>query len=414
MKYTYKHTLHACYTACITQAAVNNLAPLLFTVFQNEFGISFEQVGRLILFNFGTQIAADFFAVKYVDIIGFRKAAVTSHLLCATGLIALSVLPNVLPSPYIGLMLAVMIYAVGGGLLEVLVSPIVDSLPSEEKDSAMSLLHSFYCWGQVGVVLVTTLLLQLLGRNYWEVLPVLWAVIPLYNLFRFLKVPLMPPVPQETRVPLRDLFKSHFFVIALIVMMCAGASELTMSQWSSLFAEKGLHVSKVLGDLLGPCLFAVFMGAGRTIYGIWGSKINLKKALLSCAALCVVCYVTTVFAPWPPLSLFGCALCGLSVSLMWPGTFSLTAQKHPLGGTAMFGMLAVFGDIGASAGPWIAGLISDLSQKSNVVIAVGQRKGLDLTQLGLKCGLLAATVFPLILFICVLLFKQDKKQLSVL
>ena len=408
MKYTYKHTLHACYTGLITQAVINNLAPLLFTVFQSEFGLSFEQVGRLILFNFGTQIAADIFAVKYVDIIGFRRSAVAAHLLCAVGLVALTVLPNVLPSPYVGLMLAVMIYAVGGGLLEVLVSPIVDSLPGEEKESAMSLLHSFYCWGQVGVVLVTTLMIQLIGRQLWAVLPVLWSIIPLYNLLRFLKVPLMPPVPQETRVPLKNLFKSHFFVIALIIMMCAGASELTMSQWSSLFAERGLHVSKVLGDLLGPCLFAVFMGIGRTIYGVWGSKINLSNALLGCGVLCVACYVVTVFAPYPLLSLLACALCGFSVSLMWPGTFSLTAQKHPTGGTAMFGMLAVFGDLGASAGPWVAGLISDLSQKSAVVIAVGQRNGLDLAQLGLKCGLLVATAFPLVLFVSVLLFKRDK------
>jgi fucose permease len=408
MKYTYKHTLRACYTGYITQAAINNLAPLLFTVFQGEFGLSFEQVGRLILFNFGTQIAADFFAMKYVDIIGFRRSAVLAHFLCAAGLVSLSILPNILPSPYIGLMLSVMIYAMGGGILEVLVSPIVDSLPGEEKESAMSLLHSFYCWGQVVVVIVTTVMIRLLGRQLWEVVPVFWAVVPLCNLLLFLKVPLMPPVPPETRVPLKNLFKSRFFVVALIIMMCAGASELTMSQWSSLFAERGLHVTKMLGDLLGPCLFAVFMGIGRTIYGIWGNKINLSNALLGCGALCVACYLTTVFAPWPLLSLLSCAVCGFSVSLMWPGAFSLTAQKYPLGGTAMFGMLAVFGDLGASAGPWSAGLISDLSQTSNAIIALGQRNNLDMAQLGLKCGLLVAVVFPLILFVCVLLFKRGR------
>lgn len=412
MKYTFKHTLHACYTGSITQAAINNLAPLLFTVFQSEFSLSFEQVGRLILINFGTQIAADLFTLKYADKIGYRRVAAAAHLLCVAGLIALSVLPHILPSPYLGLTIAVVIYAVGGGLLEVLISPIVDSLPSEEKDRAMSLLHSFYCWGQVGVVLITTLLLKLLGRQLWAVLPILWALIPFYNFFRFLKVPLMPPLPQEKRIPIRDLFKSKFLIIALIVMMCAGASELTMSQWSSLFAENGLHVSKLFGDLLGPCLFAVFMGIGRTIYGIWGSKINLTNALLACGSLCVTCYVITVFAPWPLLSLFGCALSGFSVSLMWPGTISLAAQKHPMGGTAMFGMLAVFGDIGGSAGPWASGLISDLSQKSDVIVTLGQRSGLDTAQLGLKCGLLVATVFPLILFVCVLFFKRSKEAIQ--
>ena len=408
MKYTYKHTLHACYTGLITQAAINNLAPLLFTVFQNEFGISFEQVGRLILLNFGTQIAADFFTLKYADQIGHRRTVAAAQLLGVVGLVALSVLPHVMASPYLGLEIAVMIYGAGGGILEVLVSPIVNSLPGDAKDSAMSLLHSFYCWGQVGVVLITTGLLQLVGRQFWEVIPVLWALIPLYNFYRFLKVPLMPLLPEEKRMPLKNLFKSKFFLIALIVMLCAGASELTMSQWSSLFAERGLHVSKVLGDLLGPCLFAVFMGIGRTIYGIWGSKINLKKALLSSSALCVACYATTVFAPLPLLSLLGCALCGFSVSLMWPGTFSLAAEEYAMGGTAMFGMLAVFGDIGGATGPWVAGLVSDLSQRTKQVIALGQMYNLDLAQLGLKCGLLTATVFPLVILICMLLFKRNK------
>lgn len=410
MKYTYKHTLHACYTGLITQAAVNNLAPLLFVIFQNQFGISLEQVGRLILFNFGVQIAADFFAAKYVDRIGHRRSIVAAHLLCALGLIALSVLPHILPSPYIGLIIAVMIYAVGGGLLEVLVSPIVDSLPGEEKESAMSLLHSFYCWGQVGVVLITTLLIKAFGSDFWGVLPVLWSLIPLYNLVQFLKVPLMPPVPHEKRMPMKRLFQSKFFVIALIIMLCAGASELTMSQWASLFAEKGLHVSKVYGDLLGPCLFAVFMGIGRTIYGIWGSKINIKNALLACSALCVVCYATTVFAPWPVLSLFGCAFCGFSVSLMWPGTFSLTAEKYTVGGTAMFGLLAMFGDLGCAAGPWLAGVVSDYSQRSQAAIAIAQSSGLDMIQLGLKCGLLVAILFPITLFICVLFFKFSRAK----
>lgn len=409
MKLTYRHTLHACYRGYITQAIVNNLAPLLFILFQSTYGLSFEKVGRLILINFGVQIVADLFSVKYVDKVGYRKAAVLAHVFCAAGLILLAVLPNVLPSPYLGLILAVIVYALGGGLLEVLVSPIVNALPGDEKESAMSLLHSFYCWGQVGVVLITTLLLQAFGSSFWPVLPVLWALLPLYNLFTFLKIPLAPPVPEKELMTLRELFRSKFFLLALTLMLCAGASELTMSQWSSLFAEKGLHLPKVMGDLLGPCLFALFMGLGRAIYGVKGSKISLEKLLVACGALCVVCYLVTVFSPWPLLSLFGCALCGLSVSLMWPGTFSLSAEKFPAGGTALFGMLAVSGDLGGSFGPWLTGIISDAAKQNPAPFFAGLIGG-DASQFALKCGLLAAALFPLVLFAGVIAFERGKQK----
>ncbi|WP_312643475.1 MFS transporter [Hydrogenoanaerobacterium sp.] len=409
MRYSFKHTLYACYTGYITQAIVNNLAPILFIVFQQQFGISFEQVGRLILINFGTQIAADLISVRYVDRIGYRKAAVLAHLLSVLGLVGLAVLPMLLP-PYLGLTTAVIIYALGGGLLEVLVSPIVESLPGEQKESAMSLLHSFYCWGQVFVVLVSTLLLWVFGTQIWVYLPVMWAIVPLINMFLFSKVPLMPPLPKEHLMPLRELLNSKFFGAALILMMCAGASELTMSQWSSLFAEKGLHVSKVIGDLAGPCMFAVLMGIGRTLYGIWGHKINLKNALLASGALCILCYLVTIFSPSPILSLIGCAVCGFSVSLMWPGTFSLTAEKFPRGGTAMFGMLAVFGDLGAAIGPWMAGYISDVAQGSQYFMQIGTERQMDPAQLGLKSGLLVALIFPILLVAGVIYFQKAKHK----
>ncbi|MBS5800248.1 MAG: MFS transporter [Clostridiales bacterium] len=388
MRYTYKHTLRACYLGYITQAIVNNLAPLLFIIFQNQYHISFEMIGRLILINFGTQIVADILSVKYVDRIGYRKAAVMAHIFCSIGLMSLGVLPLIMPVPYMGLVIAVMIYAIGGGIIEVLVSPIVEFLPGDEKASAMSLLHSFYCWGQVGVVLLTTLLLKVIGSSYWFVLPILWAFIPLYNIKNFLKVPIIEPHEDAPTMSIGELLSTRGFVIALLLMLCAGASEITMSQWSSLFAEKGLQVPKVVGDLLGPCLFAVLMGIGRSIYGIWGHKINLNRALMASGILCVICYAVTIFVQNPFISLLGCAVTGLSVSLMWPGTFSLTSATYPMGGTAMFGMLAIFGDIGAAVGPWIAGVVSD---------AVG---------LGLKAGLLVAIVFPVMLVIGVMLLKK--------
>ncbi len=414
MKYTYKSTLYACYTGYITQAIVNNLAPLFFVIFQSRYGLSFEQVGRIILINFVVQIVTDILSVKFLDSIGYRRAAVLAHIMCTVGLVFLAVLPNVFPDPYIGIIVSVVFYACGGGLLEVLVSPIVNALPGDQKESAMSLLHSFYCWGQVSVVLFTTILLSLLGHNYWPLLPILWAIVPFYNLFRFLKVPLAPVVPDEDKVSLKKLLNSKFFLIALLMMLCAGACELTMSQWSSLFAEKGLHLPKVFGDLLGPCLFAVFMGVGRTIYGFLGHKINLKKALLASSSLCVLCYVTTVFAPWPALSLLGCALCGLSVSLMWPGTFSMSADRFPGGGTAMFGMLAVFGDLGCSIGPWLTGLISDLSKQDKLSFLTNLivKPGMDLNESGLKTGLMVAIIFPIVMILAVLSFRKNKKQVS--
>lgn len=412
MKYTYNNTLHACYTGYFTQAIVNNLAPLFFVIFQSRYGLSFEEVGRLILINFVVQIAADIIAVKFMDLFGYRKAAVLAHFLCALGLVLLAVLPNVFAEPYMGIMVAVVFYACGGGLLEVLVSPIVNALPGDQKDSAMSLLHSFYCWGQVSVVLVTTLLLWILGHDYWPLLPLMWALIPIYNLIRFLKVPLAPAIPDDVRLPFRKLFQSKFFIIALLMMLCAGASELTMSQWSSLFAEKGLHLPKVLGDLLGPCLFAVFMGIGRTIYGFMGSRINLKKALLLSSTICILCYLTTVFAPWPLLSLMGCAFCGFSVSLMWPGTFSLSAERFPGGGTVMFGMLAVFGDIGCSLGPWVTGFISDMAKQNNLPVLTKLLSVPEINpdEIGLKTGLLAAVLFPTVMTLALVVFRLKKRQ----
>ncbi len=408
MKPTYRSTRRACYLGYITQAITNNLAPLFFLIFQEDYHLSFEMMGRLVLINFGSQILVDLIAVKFADRVGHRRMVVAAHLFCTLGLVALGVLPRLMPSPYAGLVIAVLLYAVGGGLIEVLISPIVDSLPGDAKASSMSLLHSFYCWGQMAVVLVTTLALRLLGHQIWFLLPILWAAVPLYNTFRFCRVPLAPPVPQEQQKSPRSLLKSRFFLIALLLMLAAGASELTMSQWSSLFAEKGLQVPKVLGDLLGPCLFAALMGLGRVLYSVFGQRIRLQNALLFSGMLCVACYLTTVFFPTPILSLLGCAVCGFSVSLMWPGTYSLSSALIPYGGTAMFGLLAMFGDIGASLGPWLAGLVSDLVQRMPGAISLGASMGLSPDQTGLKAGLLLGVIFPMLMVIGVLMLRGKR------
>ena len=284
----------------------------------------------------------------------------------------------------------------------------MESLPGDKKASDMSLLHSFYCWGQMGVVLISTLILTAFGTDIWMWLPIGWAVLPFLNLFFFAKVPLVPPVPEEKLMSVKDLCKNRLFLLMLVVMLCAGASELTMSQWSSLFAETGLGVSKTLGDLLGPCLFAALMGTGRLLYGLYGSRLNLKNCLLFCGSLCILCYLTTVFAPHPLLSLVGCAVCGFSVSLMWPGAFSDTAARFPMGGTAMFGMMAVFGDLGASLGPWMSGVVSDLSQNTGFLQNLQATTGEELSQLGLKAGLLAGVIFPLVLVVSIGYLKKKR------
>ncbi len=405
-KNKYRSTRVACYLGYLSQAAVNNLAPILFIIFQNEFSITYEMLGRLIFVNFGVQIAADLVTMRYADRIGYRRAAVIAHFFCGFGLICLSILPRLFATPYVGLTVAVVLYATGGGIIEVLISPIIDSLPSDSKASSMSLAHSFYCWGQMGVVLISTLLISFLGAGIWIWLPVIWSLIPLYNMLKFIKVPLVPPIPEEKKDSPKQLFSSRLFILALIMMMCAGSAELSMSQWSSLFAEKALKMPKLLGDVLGPCLFAAFMGTGRALYGIIGGKIHIKKALMASSILCVICYSITIFVPIPIVSLLGLALCGYSVSLMWPGTFSLTASKFPMGGTLMFALLAVFGDLGASIGPWLAGLVSDLVQGSEQLISAGKDLGLDAEQLGLRAGLLVSMIFPIMMIVS--LYLSDK------
>lgn len=411
-QYTYRNTTYSCYRGYITQAIINNLAPLLFIIFQTNYEISYARLGQLVLANFATQLLTDVWASRYADHFGYRKCMVAAHALCFIGLVGLGVLPFLMPSPYLGLVIAVMLYAIGGGLLEVIVSPIIEALPNENKEASMSLLHSFYCWGQMLVVFVSTLLLWLIGRDLWFLLPILWAFFPLYNMFQFLRVPLLPLVHEGHGMKLKELFSFPMFYLAMLLMICAGASELTMSQWSSIFAEKGLQIPKLFGDLLGPGLFALLMAIGRTIYGYLGDRLPMKLCLFGSSILCIVTYLVTVFSPYPILSLFACSLCGLSVSLMWPGTFSLASAAFPRGGTLLFGILAVCGDLGCSFGPWLAGKISDYVQSSGRSLSLWMNSSLDYEQMGLRSGLLAAAIFPLLMAISLLVFRRRKTRMQ--
>ena len=380
MKYSYDSTMRACFTGYIVQAIVNNFVPLLFLTFQRTYHIPLQQITLLVTFNFGIQLLTDLLSVAFVDRMGYQASMVLAHILSALGLICLTVLPEWMGHPFAGILISVIIYAVGGGLLEVLVSPVVEACPSTHKEKAMSMLHSFYCWGHVGVVLFSSIFFKLAGIENWKLLAVLWAVIPILNALVFTRVPIAPVLPEgEEGMTIGTLFQNRTFWLLFVMMICAGASEQSVSQWASLFAEKGLGISKTAGDLAGPMAFAVLMGASRAFYGNYGEKINLDRFMAVSSVLCILSYLCLVFMPVPVLSLAGCALCGLSVGIMWPGTFSRASKALPAGGTALFALLALGGDIGCSGGPSLVGMVS------------GMCKG------NLKIGILAALIFPVLL-----------------
>lgn len=380
MKNRYQKTIYACFAAYIVQAVVNNFVPLLFLAFQDSYGIPLSRITMLVTLNFGLQLLVDLASVSFVDRIGYRASMVLAHALAAAGLALLAILPELLPSPFLGILLSVCVYAVGGGLLEVLVSPVVEACPSDHKEQTMSLLHSFYCWGHVGVVLVSTVFFTLFGVGHWRVLSLIWALIPLGNMIAFTRVPIAPLMEDGQRgMTIGALVRRKAFWVFLLMMICAGASEQGVSQWASTFAEKGLGVSKTVGDLAGPMAFAVLMGTSRAVYGKYGNRLNLDHFMAGSALLCIVSYLCIALAPSPVAGLLGCAVCGLSVGIMWPGTFSKASAGLPRGGTAMFALMALAGDLGCSGGPTLVGMVSS---------ALGDN---------LKRGILAGVVFPILL-----------------
>ena len=398
MKLNYRHTKYAAYIGYITQAIVNNLPALLFVTFNTEYGVSLEKIGLLVSINFGIQILVDLLAVKYIDRIGYRTGVVAAHVFAVMGLCCFGILPEIMTDKYLAILIAMALNAIGGGLTEVLISPIVESLPGDEKASAMSILHSFYCWGHMAVVILSTAFFAVFGVTNWRVLPFIWALVPLFNIFFFMKVPLRVLVEESERVPVRKLFRSGLFWALMVLMVAAGASEQAMSQWSSLFAETGLRVSKTMGDLLGPCLFAALMGIARLLYGVFGARLNIRKGLLYTSMLCVAAYLIAVLAPWPIVSLFGCGLCGFSVGLMWPGVFSLGSETYPQGGTAMFALLALAGDLGCGGGPGLVGMISGWLEDSMGVMSA------------LKSGLGVAIVFPVMMILGIMALKKAAEK----
>ena len=381
----YNKTIIACFVGYMVQAIINNFVPLLFLTFQKTYEIPLSQITLLIGFNFGIQLLVDLLSVGFIDKLGYRISMVLAHVFAAIGLIFLTILPELLPSAFAGILISVMLYAIGGGLLEVLVSPVVEACPSDNKEKAMSMLHSFYCWGYVGVVLLSTVFFQIFGIDHWKLLAVVWSVIPIGNTIAFLKVPIAPLIKEgETGMDLKELLQNKMFWILLVMMICAGASEQAVSQWASTLSEKSFGISKVVGDLAGPMAFAVLMGTSRTFYGKYGEKIKLDRFMIFSCILSCASFICIALLPIPQLSLLACAVCGLSVGIMWPGTFSKASAVLQNGGTAMFALLALGGDLGCSVGPFAVGFISGLLNDN------------------LKIGMLVGVIFPILLLLGIL------------
>ena len=389
----YKRTLITCYIGFITQAIVANFAPLLFLRFHNEYNIPLGKIALISAVFYITQIVVDILCAAIVDHIGYRKSVVVSQFLAGVGLIGLAVLPNLLSSPFAGILISVVVYAMGNGLIEVLVSPIVEACPFEHKDSVMSLLHSFYCWGAVGVVSLSTIFFAIFGIEYWWVLACLWALLPLFNIYNFMTCPIERLTQEGKGLSAKKLLGIPLFWGFLLLMIGAGASEASMAQWASAYVESALGFSKTIGDIVGPCMFAVSMGLSRTVYGKYGHKMNLVNFMMGSGILCLACYLLAAVSANPVLGLIGCIVCGFSVGIMWPGSISIASGKIPFGGTGLFAFLAMAGDLGASIGPAAIGVIT-------------QNAGDNM-----KAGMLAGCVFPAILIasLCLIRRMQLKK-----
>lgn len=389
---SFKHTQLACSLAYISQAVTTSFLPLLFIRLQKQFGFSFAQLTLLITITFLSEIIIDASSPLFINKIGYRKAMAAANLFSAAGIAGLAVLPHIMPNPYSGFIVCVILYSIGGGFDEVLVSPIVEACPTKNKVRAMALLHSSYCWGCVLVILASTLFFKIFGIEKWYIMAVVWAVIPLLNAVYFCFVPIRTIEEEKGRGKFSDMLKKPVFWVMCAAMICAGASELAMSQWASAFAEAGLHISKTAGDLLGPCAFAILMGISRVLYSRFDDKADLSTIMMGCCVICIAAYFMAAFGKNPVVALIGCCLCGLAVAPMWPGTFSLAAKHIPNASTAMFAVFALAGDAGCTVGPTIVGFVSGASENN------------------ISRGLLCSAVFPLLMLVCLVLIKRMTKK----
>ena len=395
MKKNYQKTLKACYLGFITQAIAANFAPLLFLKFHADYGISLGRIALISTAFYFTQLVVDIFCARFVDKIGYRKSVVASEVASVLGLVGLAFIPDLCADPFAGIITCVIVYAIGSGLIEVLCSPIVEACPFDHKEAVMSLLHSFYCWGSVGVILLSSVFFTVFGIGSWRILACVWALIPLYNIFNFATCPIEHLTEEGKGMTIGQLCRKPLFWVSILLMVCAGASEMAMAQWASAYTEAALGFSKSIGDLIGPCMFAVTMGISRVIYGKYGAKINLNHYMIGSGILCLCCYLLASLSSSPVLGLIGCIFCGFSVGIMWPGTISITSPRLPRGGTALFAFLAMAGDLGGAFGPSLVGTVSQQAGDS------------------LQFGMLAGSIFPLVLIVSLILLGRNAKKKQV-
>ncbi len=395
MKKNYQKTLKACYLGFITQAIAANFAPLLFLKFHADYGISLGRIALISTAFYFTQLVVDIFCARFVDKIGYRKSVVASEVASVLGLVGLAFIPDLCADPFAGIITCVIVYAIGSGLIEVLCSPIVEACPFDHKEAVMSLLHSFYCWGSVGVILLSSVFFTVFGIGSWRILACVWALIPLYNIFNFATCPIEHLTEEGKGMTIGQLFRKPLFWVSILLMVCAGASEMAMAQWASAYTEAALGFSKSIGDLIGPCMFAATMGISRVIYGKYGAKINLNHYMIGSGILCLCCYLLASLSSSPVLGLIGCIFCGFSVGIMWPGTISITSPRLPRGDTALFAFLAMAGDLGGAFGPTLVGTVSQQAGDS------------------LQFGMLAGSIFPLVLIVSLILLGRNAKKKQV-
>ena len=411
MNRKYKNTKISCFTGYVTQAITVNLAPLLFVIFSETFRLSLSFIALLPLLTFLIQIIIDFAAIWFIEKFNFRCLCFLSQFTSFSGLLMLGILPGIM-NPAAAIIIAILVYSSGSALAEVVLSPLIDALDREGSGTPMTFLHSFYSWGQVIVILITTLVLKLIGGGHWNMLPVMWSIVPLINCILFMKVQMPAVQTHDNEHGILKMLLTPTFIIAFLLMICAGAAEQVMAQWASMFAEVGLGVSKVIGDIAGPCLFAFMMGIGRTCHGLFGEKLDMKKLLMVLSLFTVLCYGITVFSPNPFLSLIGCAMCGIGVCIMWPGMLKMCSDDYPGAGASMFALLALGGDIGCSVGPYLSGIVSDAVAAADFTPDISASLGLLPEQFGLRAGFLAATVFPIVMFIGTFLLSREVSHIK--
>lgn len=394
MKNNYKILKLACYSTNVSMSVITNMPPLLFLTFREQFGISYSLLGLLVTVNFFTQLLVDLIFSFFSHKFNIQKAVKFTPVLCMIGLLFYSLCPSLFKNnEYIALVIGTVIFSASGGFGEVLISPVIAAIPAKDPDKEMSKLHSTYAWGVVGVVLFATAFLAVFSSKYWQILMLILSLIPLFAAiaFAFSKVPTMQ-TPERVSGALKLLKNSGVWMCVLAIFL-GGAAECTMAQWCSGYLEQALGIKKIYGDIFGVALFSVMLGAGRTLYSKIGK--NIAPVLFFGALGAALCYFIAALSPFAVVGLVACALTGFCVSMLWPGSLIVASDRFPAGGVFIFALMAAGGDMGASIGPQLVGIVTDASIKNPFLIDLASRFSVMPEQLGMKLGMLIGMLFPL-------------------